>query len=762
MTKRNVFAGVFVLWVLFQGAPRLTAVEYDPFADGAEAPGKSREGLIASMEFVDAPITTVFRIISDLTGWSIVMSPELSKSPPKINLWIKNLSPSQVLDRVAEVGGVVLERQGTTVNVMSFDEYVRKRGVSKQVVQLRHASAEEVVALLKPFAEEADRARILADKQGNRIVLLVPAPLLRSFVKLIGELDQPLEGDVIRIVRLKHLEAREVKPSLEGFLAQGIRAGPRAPTGSSRAPEAEKAAGENYIVKFMEEPKLNALVLRGSARDVGRAAELISQLDVPQGIVVRSYRMRFTDVREVFDTLRQVLSSELSVGGGGGSQGRLQLGLSEQNGRIVVEGSKADHQRIAALIDAIDRPLPPNSGGIRVYRLENISSADVVKVIQSLIDQREGRASELDQAAGKGGEAGSTVPQPKAPADRTVSSETAGSVRAKGNMRQALVTEAPEINAVIIKASAAEHEEFAKVIREMDKPRDQLMLEMTLVTVRSDETFDLGLEVGGATVNDSGVEAIGFTTFGIGVVDSSTGRIRIAEQPGFGANVAVFNAEDFSLVLNALRTVGEVRITSAPRILVEDNTEAEITQISQEPYEVTSQGSETTVTSFGGFVDAGTMLTVTPHLSEHEWLRLAYSVTLSSFGTRSASQIAANLPPPRRQNNLRGTVRVPSDHMVAIGGLVASRTDEMVNSVPYLSEVPLIGELFKSRSNSRSNETLYVFIRPVVLRDPAFKDLLFLSDGEIRQAKLDGRLYPVNPLKRIIPWSESEEEGELE
>ena len=205
------------------------------------------------------------------------------------------------------------------------------------------------------------------------------------------------------------------------------------------------------------------------------------------------------------------------------------------------------------------------------------------------------------------------------------------------------------------------------------------------------------------------------------------------------------------MVLNALETIGDTRITSAPKVLVEDNAQAFISRQSQEPYESTSQGDATTITSFGGYTDAGTELTVTPHISNEDWLRLEYEVGLSSFGVRTDAQEAANLPPPRRISQIQGTVRIPSDQMVVLGGLVNTREDESVSAIPFLSEIPIIGELAKNREQNQIHETLFVFIRPAVLRDPAFKDLLNLSADDVRKARVARDDGPTNPLKLTMP-----------
>src|SRR5690606_11851856 len=124
---------------------------------------------------------------------------------------------------------------------------------------------------------------------------------------------------------------------------------------------------------------------------------------------------------------------------------------------------------------------------------------------------------------------------------------------------------------VVVRASAREHVELAAIIEALDRARDQVMLEVTLITVRNSHGFNLGVELANANVNGEGVDTIGFTNFGIGAIDPVTGILRLAPQPAIGLNYAIFNSDDFSIVLNALETIGDTRIQSAPRVLVQDN-----------------------------------------------------------------------------------------------------------------------------------------------------------------------------------------------
>lgn len=774
MTSNNCAVKILGLCLLLTAMVQ-AQTNIDPFRPGAERNARqSRPDEISSVEFVNTEITAIFKMISDLTGWSIIMSPGLSKQPPKINIWVKNMTPDQVLDQVASLAGLVLEKDRNTVHVMTFDEYAKQYGLEKRVLSLKHGQATEIAASIQPFIDETT-GRVVASGSSNQIVLLTPKPMMDSLVQLIDQLDVPFADDEVRLLRLHHLEAQTVIPVLDEFLKQTTQEGERnlfRNTDDKAVPnekvEGAPRAGQGWLVRFMVVPKLNAVVLRGLRADVENAVKLIRELDTPAEIVTIGYQLRYTNADEVFKTLEDLVEEDTRARGESRIPPRLRIAASEPNNRIIVEGSAEDHARLSRIIEAIDQPLPPGSGGTRVYRLVNASAVEVAAVIQELINQRNGR-DELARQDKRGGDpsyirrAGRNPMVEPVPAQAPSSSSSlkpGGNVDAEpttaGDVLPAVVTAAEAINAVIVRGTAAEQEEFAAVIAELDQPRDQVLLEVTLVSVVSTNTFDLGVELSGARIGDVTTESVGFSSFGIGRFNSDTGTIDLASPSPFGLNFAMFNAGDFSLVLNALRTVGDTRITSAPKILAMDNSEAVISQINQEPFEVVSQGESSTVTSFGGFVDAGTTLRVIPHIADTDWLRLDYQVTLSSFGTRTAEQLAANLPPPRRESLSSGTVRVPAEHIIVLGGLASSRDDNNVDEVPLLADIPLLGELFKNRSRNRNNETLYIFIRPVVLGDPAFRDLLFLSEADTAAAKLDQE-GPTNHLKMFVP----EEAGEV-
>jgi general secretion pathway protein D len=768
------------------------AQNYDPFNKGkgsGKTPAKTSTDSIASVEFVDTSITTIFKMISDLTGWSIITSPEVTKSPPRVNIWIKNMSPQEALDQVLLMSSLVTKREGNTIQVMTFDEYARFYGLDRRVVAIKHADGKLIVAMLQPCVaaagQQGTQSRILYDAHGNNIVLLVPSPLLDSLERLVKIIDVPAEhaGDEIQIVRLKNAEAAVLAPALERFLGQGKKQQDVAPLRSqptTQEAQPQPDAGSPYQVIFMVEPKLNVVVMRGNSRDIKATIALLERLDVPPGLRIVSYELKYIDAKQARTILEQLLSeagTSASTGAGIGTwggmdslasrstwsntsarTGRLRIAASDQSNRVVVEGSPRDHERVAEILEVMDKPMPPGTGSVRIYRLDNSQASEVAKVLQSLLKQdQKGKSGSALQLRTMGGpdrpESGmpgvrpveSLAPAPRMTPPTRAEDSTPGEISGEEQRLEAQVVAAEVINAVIVRAPAAQQEELGVIIHDLDRPRDQVLLEVTLVTVRSDEGFALGVEVGASSTGGSGLSKIAFTQFGIGAADTTTGKISLPATALTGLNFALINAEDFGLVLHALQTVGDIRISTSPRLLVHDNSLAELSQISEEPYQVLSQGQATTTTAFGGFVSAGTVIGVTPYISSGDWVRLVYRIEFSSF----AARLNLSLPPPRRQNTLAGTVRVPADHMVVLGGLTASREDHSTSSIPFLADIPLLGEAFKLRSNSGMKETTFVFVRPIILRDPAFRDLMFVSREMIAAAKVEQERGPHNDLKML-------------
>ena len=132
-------------------------------------------------------------------------------------------------------------------------------------------------------------------------------------------------------------------------------------------------------------------------------------------------------------------------------------------------------------------------------------------------------------------------------------------------------------------------------------------------------------------------------------------------------------------------------------------------------------------TSFAGFAEAGTTIEATPRITDDDHLELEYSIALNSF-TGSGS---AGVPPPRQTDEIQSTVVVPDGYTVIVGGLTRKNASWSRETVPIIGDIPIVGYLVGTVTKTSSKTTLFVFLKPVILRDDKFRDLKYLSDREL-------------------------------
>jgi general secretion pathway protein D len=287
-------------------------------------------------------------------------------------------------------------------------------------------------------------------------------------------------------------------------------------------------------------------------------------------------------------------------------------------------------------------------------------------------------------------------------------------------------------NQIVVKAPKQLQPQFAKLIRNLDLRRPQVYIDCKI-------SFN--------------------TNFGLGALPTPTGttgntggflapKLVATALPGLTA--AIIRSDQVPIIINAIATNTDARIVSTPQLLVDDNFAAEISSINRVPTSVASQSNGSTINSVGPDAEAGTTLTVTPHISEGGYLNLEYQIELSSFTGPATSSGGITLPPPSIRNNLASdSVTLPSDSTIVIGGLTFENINSSVFKIPFLGDIPLIGQLFRDDRQESQRTTLYVFITPRVMRDPSFADLRLLTEGPAKVLKEGERtdIPPTEPAR---------------
>jgi len=335
----------------------------------------------------------------------------------------------------------------------------------------------------------------------------------------------------------------------------------------------------------------------------------------------------------------------------------------------------------------------------KVYPLENQSPEHLVTVLEPLIQE-----SILDKE---------------------------GKVESVRQKQEDLITIVPDPNtfSLVVNASKRNQEWISALIKQLDQRRSQVLIDVTLVQISKTDAFNYDLNIISSfpdLTNTSGLtSAILSGSQGgnlvSGLVDS--GRDHFVDFQSNGGNGTGFYGDRH---INALLTMMQQkdygRVLAKPKILVNDNEAGSISTIDRtyvtktSSIPVNSGGAGQNATLIQTATDyqdypAGITLSIVPHISRGDFLRLDITLDRSDFGT-----ITGDKPPDTTESNIETTVTVPDGSTIILGGLLKLNQSKGGTKVPILSDIPLIGGLFRSASNSDIQRNLYVFVKAEIIR----------------------------------------------
>ena len=203
-----------------------------------------------------------------------------------------------------------------------------------------------------------------------------------------------------------------------------------------------------------------------------------------------------------------------------------------------------------------------------------------------------------------------------------------------------------------------------------------------------------------------------------------------------GTTALSFINSDFSGVIELLQTQGNVQVLSSPRITATNNQKAVI-KVGEDEYFVTevsnttTTGTATTTTPEVQLTPffSGIALDVTPQIDEHGEviLHIHPSVTLTDEQSKTIRLGSEDFTLPLAQSSVRESdtiIRANSGEIVVIGGLIETRKVDLESKTPLLGDIPLVGELFKSKNQTMQKKELIIMLKPIVIGQNTWKDQL--------------------------------------
>ena len=458
----------------------------------------------------------------------------------------------------------------------------------------------------------------------------------------------------------------------------------------------------------------NALIISDRAANIARIEDLMRQLDQKGD---RDYTVLNLQNAWVMDAA-EVLNNAVTRGQAKGTNAAQVIADSRTN-RLIIVGPPSARAKLVSLAQSLDTPTA-RSANTRVIRLRHNDAKALATTL---------------------GEISEGLKSPEG-------------TEQKGKPQNILIRADESLNALVLLAEPDTVNALEDIVRQLDVPRAQVMVEAAIVEISGDISDALGVQWAVDARGDSG--GLGGVNFGntglsVGTVLRAIQEDKIPDNLTLpdGAIIGI-GTDSFGALITALSSNSKSNLLSTPSLLTLDNQQAEILVGQNVPFQT---GSYTTDASGANnpFTtiereDIGVTLKVTPHINDGATLRLEVEQEISSIAP-SAGVNAQAVDLVTNKRSIKSVILADDGQVIVLGGLIQDDVTSTDSKVPLLGDIPLIGRLFRSTKDTHIKRNLMVFLRPTVVRDRAgmatlsgkkFNDISVLGADEDGNSTLPG------------------------
>lgn len=507
--------------------------------------------------------------------------------------------------------------------------------------------------------------------------------------------------------------------------------------------------------KLILDENSNSMIINASPRTHAKVKDVLEDLDVP-GLgenELRFYPVENTTALEAAKMVEQLFGLPMQAPRRRGptQTGARALPLQRnpmvlpnlESNTLIVNAPSKTHDSIKNMLAELQDIGKVDKMTVKFYALENTDAEEVAPKIAELFNLhlgnpsmdvvKKGRQVTSRMKSSSGSDLRPIRPGEESDVSEGDAAENTSAQTLALSERNAFFfdgqpTVIPEkhLNSIILVAPGYLHEEVKNTIGTLDVRRPQVLIEVAIIEAMGEDISNLGFEYS-YLGTDAGVA----TPFGLR--DQNQNLLGNFPVPGAGATategllVGVLRQDgSMPVLLNALGKKENIRIKSTPVLLVNDNQEASFDSLQQEPTVKTTTNANSTNIAFENYADAGTAFTITPHISQGNYIRLHIDLKVESF---NGQPIAAGIPPAKSSSSLVTSVTVPDRNMAIIGGMEAETFTDNDKRIPLLGDIPVVGNLFKNQTQIKAKSKLYLFISPKILSDEKFEDLKEISNS---------------------------------
>jgi len=546
-----------------------------------------------------------------------------------------------------------------------------------------------------------------------------------------GSYTPDTENYVMRILPLKNINSTEITRSFRPFMSRYGR--------------------------IIDIKQTNTIIIQETGTNINRLVRLIKFIDIPgHEETLQIIKVYNSSAQEIAKLLDQILKAKptsgtrrTSTSTKKGSEGISKIIAEPRTNSIIAMANAVGAKQLRALIKKLDVKVVASSAGqIHVYYLNHGDSETLAKTLSTLVGTAQ--KSSTSRFSSKGSPTPTLFNAPvKITAD-------------KSN------------NALVVIASPTDYLTIKNVIKKLDIAKDQVFVEGMLMETTVAKETSLGTNIIGV-YGSGAAQKVGFVT-NPNLVNLLTGQI--ASLGGFFAGLGGggektikgpngdITVNSINALITAIAANTDTNVLATPQILVLDNTEA-IFEVGEtvpiNSREVAQSGVSTTS------VDQQKIaltLKITPQINKvTRFITLKIDQKIEDFSKR-----------PSQSNDLGGvatttrstitTVVVRDLDTIAMGGLMRDRETVVVNKVPLLGDIPVIGWLFKNRTKTMDKTNLLLFMTPRILspyettNPQNVKDVINRRAAHLKDIMPEGDTFETT-MKGLFKKAQLQEEGVL-
>jgi general secretion pathway protein D len=501
----------------------------------------------------------------------------------------------------------------------------------------------------------------------NAIKIIPDATAKQNSAPFASKDGDPDDQLITRVLKIKYINSAQLVPILRPLVAQQGHLAAYAPT--------------------------NVLIISDRASNIKRIDRIIAEMDRKSDSDIEIIKLKHAFAAEVVRLLSSLNVATAEQKGLAASQVRFTA--DERTNSILLSGEKSKRLRYRAIIADLDSPIE-SSGNTHVVYLRYAEAKNLAEIL-----------TRVGQEVIKG------------------ESVNADITKSGANLDSVSIQADETSNALVITAPASVYPSLRAVIQQLDIRRAQVHIEAIIAEVLLDTSSEFGVQwlIDGTNSGNAAL-ASRFSSTGFPIEGLIPGDDPSISSIPDGLSLVLGSISDtgisFVTLIRALAGSSEANILSTPSLVTLDNEPAEILVGQNIPIITGESTSGTspidTANPFRTITreDIGVSLKVKPQINEGNTISMEIEQEVSSVNPASA--IASDIVTNKR--TIKTTVQLEDGELLVLGGLIDDKVIDTVQKVPLLGDIPILGALFRSTTKSKVKQTLMVFIRATIIKDP--------------------------------------------